>query len=262
MLRVLGFGKFIVLAALLLGLGYFAYVQGAFELLAGFGSKKLVPAEAVVLLNGKPVTGFDVKVRTFPDDDADAAWGVRDDRGVFVFYSHDEERRVVPGISAGLHKVTVGLYGVSSGAGPAPLLSPQEYASVVATPFTMKISRNPNKNKSFQFNLVADIQPPTGPPGPAASGPGPAAPGAGAPGGGPPGTAAASGANRPLSETNRLRLNVTFKRRDTDGDNKLSREEVQQISAEDRATLKMDGADADGDGFLTREELQWAINSG
>lgn len=261
MLRAIGFFKLLALLALLAGVGYFAHQQGAFQLITGLMGQRLVAAEVRVFLNGEPLHRSDVTIRTYPEDShSPGAAGVLDSGGFFTFQTMDESGKPVPGIAPGIHKVTVGVYGMAT-AGPPPLLSPAEYADQLTTPFKIKISGNSSWNKDFKFELEGEIRSARGaggPPPPPGGGDG-GGPAGGGNGGGPGG---GRGGDRPLSETARLMLSVTFKRLDTNADGKLSTDELQLMNAEDRKSLKVEGADKDGDGFLTRDELAKSINGG
>ena len=95
--------------------------------------------------------------------------------------------------------------------------------------------------------------------GPGGAGPGFGGPGFGGPGGGGPGGGGGGpggGGGRPDPATMVTR---TFERVDSDGDGKLSAEEISTIDPERRGLV--DSADADGDGTVTRAELMNAARN-
>nr|WP_235951494.1 HlyD family efflux transporter periplasmic adaptor subunit [Crateriforma spongiae] len=104
-----------------------------------------------------------------------------------------------------------------------------------------------------------------GPSGPRAGGPGAGGPGAGGPGGRPgpggpggggPGAGGPGGGGAPDINTIVTR---SMERNDTDGDGKLSAEEIQAVDGRFRSRLE--SADADGDGVVTRAELTKGLRS-
>jgi hypothetical protein len=118
----------------------------------------LAPASGQVVYQGQPL--LNAQILTQPTGGrGQSALGWTDDKGQFSLKT-DIRGAYVDGATVGEHRVTVTAFGTSPGATAPPLLTPERYASMGASPLRITIGRDSAKN---QFQLVLEGEPPRRP---------------------------------------------------------------------------------------------------